>query len=100
LDPLVSLALAAVHRQPARPEPEIHDRQTDYIVGIPLMGAALAVNYLLPAKLSAMFWVWRIDLLTLPCFVAGAVALIFGLRVLWRQKLAVGFTCSAWPYAS
>ena len=98
LVPLISLALAAVHGQPVRPEPEIHDRQTDYIVGIPLMGAALAVNYLLPAKLSAMFWVWRIDLLTLPFFVAGAVAVIFGLRVLWRQKLAVGFLFLAWPY--
>ena len=98
LVPLISLALAAVHSQPVRPEPEIHDRQTDYIVGIPLMGAALAVNYLLPAKLSAMFWVWRIDLLTLPFFVAGAVAVIFGLRVLWRQKLAVGFLFLAWPY--
>src|SRR5580692_13214924 len=98
LVPLISLALAAVHSQPVRPEPEIHDRQTDYIVGIPLMGAALAVNYLLPAKLSAMFWVWRIDLLTLPFFVAGAVAVIFGLRVLWRQKLAVGFLFLAWTY--
>src|ERR1700722_16855773 len=98
LVPLISLMLAFMQSQPRRPEPEIHDRQTDYIVGIPLMGAALAVNYLLPAKLSAMFWVWRIDLLTLPFFVAGAVAVIFGLRVLWRQKLAVGFLFLAWPY--
>ena len=27
-----------------------------------------------------MFWVWRIDLLTLPFFVAGAVAVIFGVQ--------------------
>jgi exosortase/archaeosortase family protein len=62
------------------------------------MGAALLVNLLLPSKLSAMFWVWRIDLLTLPFFVAGAVCVIFGVRVLWRQKLAVGFLILAWPY--
>jgi exosortase/archaeosortase family protein len=98
LVPLISLILAAVHSQPIRPEPSIHDRQTDYIVGLPLMGAALLVNFLLPSKLSAMFWVWRIDLLTLPFFVAGAVAVIFGVRVLWRQKLAVGFLILAWPY--
>jgi exosortase/archaeosortase family protein len=98
LVPLISLILAAVHSQPARPEPSIHDRQTDYIIGIPLMGAALLINFLLPSKLSAMFWVWRIDLLTLPFFVAGAVAVIFGVRVLWRQKLAVGFLFLAWPY--
>src|ERR1700683_2728150 len=41
LVPLISLILAAVHSQPVRPEPSIHDRQTDYIVGLPLMGAAL-----------------------------------------------------------
>ncbi len=47
-----------------------------------------------PMSLSAMFWVWRIDLLTLPVFVAGAVAIIFGVRVLWRQKLAVCYLSS------
>jgi exosortase/archaeosortase family protein len=45
-----------------------------------------------------MFWVWRIDLLTLPFFVAGAVAVIFGVRVLWRQKIAVAFLLLAWTY--
>jgi exosortase/archaeosortase family protein len=98
LVPLISLVLAAMHSKPAHPEPAIHDRQTDYIIGLPLMGAALLVDLLLPSKLSAMFWVWRIDLLTLPFFVAGAVAVIFGVRVLWRQKLAVGFLILAWPY--
>jgi exosortase/archaeosortase family protein len=98
LVPLISLLLAAFNRHPKRPEPSIHDRQTDYIVGVPLMVAALLVNRLLPSKLSAMFWVWRIDLLTLPFFVAGAVAVIFGVRVLWRQKVAVGFLLLAWPY--
>jgi exosortase/archaeosortase family protein len=98
LVPLISLMLAFMHSQPRQPEPSIHDRQTDYIIGVPLMVAALLVNRLLPAKLSAMFWVWRIDLLTLPFFVAGAVAVIFGVRVLWRQKVAVGFLFLAWPY--
>jgi hypothetical protein len=98
LVPFISLILAWMHRQPRRPEPSIHDRQTDYIVGIPLMVAALLVNHLLPGKLSAMFWVMRIDLLTLPFFVAGAVAVIFGVRVLWRQKWAVVFLLLAWTY--
>jgi exosortase/archaeosortase family protein len=98
LVPLMALILAAVHSRPSQPEPSIHDRQTDYIIGVPLMLAALCVNLFLPSKLSAMFWVWRIDLLTLPFFVAGAVAVIFGLRVLWRQKVAVAFLLLAWPY--
>ena len=58
----------------------------------------MAVNELLPAKMSAMFWVYRVDLLTLPVFVAGAVAIIFGTRVLWRQRLAILFLFLAWPY--
>ena len=98
LVPAIALALAAVRARPIRPEPAIHDRQVDYIVGLPLVGGALAANLLLPDKLSAMFWVWRIDLLTLPVFVAGAVAIIFGVRVLWRQKLAVGYLFLGWPY--
>ena len=98
LVPLISLVLALFHSRPAVPEPAIHDRQTDYIIGVSLMAGALAVNRFLPDKLSAMFWVWRIDLLTLPFFVAGAVAVIFGVRVLWRQKLAIGFLFLAWPY--
>jgi hypothetical protein len=98
LVPAIALALAAVRARPTRPEPAIHDRQVDYIVGLPLVGGALAANLLLPNKLSAMFWVWRIDLLTLPVFVAGAVAIIFGVRVLWRQKLAVAYLFLGWPY--
>ncbi|HXN62831.1 MAG TPA: exosortase/archaeosortase family protein [Acidimicrobiales bacterium] len=98
LVPLIALILAAVNSRPKPAEPSIHDRQTDYIIGVPLMTAALWVNLFLPNKLSAMFWVWRIDLLSLPFFVAGAVAVIFGVRVLWRQKIAVAFLFLAWPY--
>jgi exosortase/archaeosortase family protein len=98
LVPIMALILAAVHSRPSQPEPAIHDRQTDYIIGVPLMLAALCVNLFLPSKLSAMFWVWRIDLLTMPFFVAGAVAVIFGVRVLWRQKVAVAFLLLAWTY--
>ena len=98
LVPIVALILAAVNSRPSQPEPAIHDRQTDYIIGVPLMVGALCADLYLPSKLSAMFWVWRIDLLTLPFFVAGAVAVIFGVRVLWRQKVAVAFLLLAWPY--
>jgi exosortase/archaeosortase family protein len=98
LVPFFALALAAIRARPLRSEPEIHDRQLDYIVGVPLIAAAVAAEYLLPSRLSAMFWVWRVDLLTLPFFVAGCVALIFGVRVLWREKLAVGFLLLAWPF--
>ncbi len=98
LVPAIALALASVRARPVKPEPAIHDRQVDYIVGLPLVATALAANIFLPSVLSAMFWVWRIDLLTLPVFVAGAVAIIFGVRILWRQKLAVCYLFLGWPY--
>jgi exosortase/archaeosortase family protein len=98
LVPAIALALAAIRARPLKPEPPIYDRHVDYIVGIPLILTALAINELLPSHMSAMFWVYRIDLLSLPIFVAGAVAVIFGSRVLWRQRLAVLFLFLAWPY--
>ncbi|MDQ6782496.1 MAG: exosortase/archaeosortase family protein [Actinomycetota bacterium] len=97
LVPAIALALAATRARPQRAEPAIHDRQLDYIVGLPLIASALIIELLLPNKLSAMFWVWRIDLLSLPLFVAGSIALIFGTRILWRQKLAVAYLLLAWP---
>jgi len=98
LVPFIALGLAALGSRPDRVEPSIHDRQLDYIVGVPLIATAVTTNMLLPGKLSAMFWVWRIDLLSLPVFVAGVVALLFGVRVLWRQKLAIGYLVLAWPW--
>ncbi len=98
LVPAIALALAAIRARPLKPEPAIHDRHVDYTIGMPLMATAIAVNLLLPSRWSTMFWVYRIDLFTLPFFVAGAVAIIFGVRVLWRQKLAVAYLFLAWPY--
>lgn len=98
LVPAIALALAAIRSRPLKPEPPIHDRQVDYTIGVPLIITAVAINLVLPARMSAMFWVYRVDLLSLPIFVAGAVAILFGTRVLWRQKLAIAFLFLAWPY--
>jgi exosortase/archaeosortase family protein len=97
LVPIIALLLAAMRRHPSVSEPPIHDRQIDYIIGIPLVGGALAINLLLPAQLSTMFWVWRLDLLSLPLFVAGVVAIVFGARALWRMRVPVVFLLLAWP---
>lgn len=97
LVPLIALLLAAMNRRPSN-EPPIHDRQLDWILGVPLLVGPLMMNLLLPARLSSMFWVWRIDLLSLPFFVAGVVALLFGVRTLWRIRAAVLFLFLAWPY--
>ena len=97
LVPVIALGLAAVRSRPGAGEPAIYDRQVDYIVGVPLIGTALALNLMLPAHLSAMFWVWRIDLLSMPFFVAGVTCLIFGTRTAWRQRLAIAYLLLAWP---
>ncbi len=97
LVPLIALGLAAVHRR-ADSGPPIHDRQLDWIIGIALAGTAAVANIVLPARLSTQFWEWRIDLLTLPVFTAGVVALLFGVRTLWRNRMAVLFLFLAWPY--
>jgi exosortase len=98
LVPAIALALAAIRARPLKREPQIHDRQVDYTVGLPLLVFAIGANVLLPSRWSTMFWVYRVDLFTLPFFVAGSVAIIFGVRVLWRQKLAIAYLFLAWPY--
>ena len=77
--------------------PAIHDRQLDWIVGITLGAIALSANLILPARLSSDFWLWRLDLLTLPVFTAAVVSLLFGVRTLWKYRLSVLFLFLAWP---
>jgi exosortase/archaeosortase family protein len=98
LVPLISGALAVVRRHPVRPEPPIADRQLDYIIAVPLIAVAMAINLVLPGQQSVLFWVRRMDLISLPLFVAGVVALLFGTRVLWRQKFSVAYLFLAWPW--
>lgn len=97
LVPIMAAGLAALRRSP-RGEPHIHDRQLDYILGIPLMAVAIAVVTLLPSAMGEMYWVDRIDLLSLPIFVASTTILLFGTRVAWRQKAAIAYLLLAWPW--
>jgi exosortase/archaeosortase family protein len=86
-----------VHGRRWRWEPDVHDRYVDYIIGIPLLLLALLVMLVVPVLLSAFFWRWRLDLLTLPIFVAGAVTLVFGLRTTLRLRAPIAFLLLAWP---
>jgi exosortase len=58
---------------------------------------AAAITILLPSHMSSTFWQWRVDLLAVPLFVAGLVAIVFGVRVLWRQRLALLYLLLALP---
>ena len=97
LVPIIAAVLGYALARPSINEPNIHDRHIDRIVGVPLVIAAFASLVLLPARLSTMYWLYRIDLLSMPLFVAGVVALAFGVRMLWRTKAAVLFLFLAWP---
>ena len=98
LVPVIATGLAWLYRVPRKPEPPIHDRQLDYILGVPLSVAPLVVSLVVPGRMGAMYWVNRVDLLLLPLFVAGATILVFGTRAAWRQKLAIGYLFLAWPW--
>lgn len=98
LVPILAMLLAWLHRVPAPNEPSIHDRQLDYVVGLPMVVLALLGAYYLPDQMGLMYWFDRIDLLLLPVFVAGAAVLLFGTRAAWRQRFAIGYLFLAWPW--
>jgi exosortase/archaeosortase family protein len=98
LIPFIALLLAVVLARPRRGEPDVHDRYLDYIVGVPLLTLAMVLLTLAPAALPSLYWLHRLDLLSLPLFVAGAIALTFGVRALLRVRAAVVFLFLAWPY--
>src|SRR5215467_9699067 len=47
LVPIISIVLALASRR-RDAGPQIHDRQLDWIVGLPLVAGALVVNFILP----------------------------------------------------
>lgn len=98
LVPFMAAGLVWVNRAPRASEPPIHDRQLDYIIGLPLVVGATVAAVVLPLRLGAMYWVNRIDLLLLPIFVVGATMLLFGVRIAWRQKVALGYLLLGWPW--
>ena len=97
LVPIIALVLAAARARPDVSELPIHDRQVDYIIGIPLMAGAIVFDVLMPVRMSTLFWLWRLDLVSLPLFVAGTISIFFGVRMLWRLKVPVLFLLLAWP---
>jgi exosortase/archaeosortase family protein len=97
LVPLIALLLGAVNFRLQPNLRAIHDRQLDWIVGLFLVAVAAVINLLLPSAYSADFWLHRIDMLGLPFFSAGMIALLYGTRRLWALRWAVLFLFLAWP---
>jgi len=97
LVPLVALVIGLATVTPAVGDADVHDRYLDRILGVPLLVTSLLVMVVLPPRLSTFFWLWRVDLLVFPLFVAGMVVLLFGTRTLLRTKAAIAFLLLAWP---
>jgi exosortase/archaeosortase family protein len=97
LAPLIAFGVALILARPAAGQSDVHDRSIDYLVGIPLLGTSVFMTLALPARMSILFWYYRVDLLSMPLFVAGAVALLFGASTLYRIRYAIGFLLLAWP---
>lgn len=100
--PIVALLLGwvAVARGAGSPQ-TARDLPLDFVLGrtagIVLIFVAVSVGLILPARLGPVFWLDRLDLLVLPIFVGGLVALFYGLRRLWQVKAAILFLFLAWP---
>ena len=97
LVPIIALILGRIRLAHDRPNLPIHDRQADWIVGIGFLLAALGVVALLPATFGTEFWLDRLDLVSLPLFAAGTVAIVYGVRRLWTLKVPIAFLLFAWP---
>lgn len=97
LVPLIALGLAAARTRVEPAGLAIHDRQVDWIVGIVLLGITAAILVLMPNSTSSGFWLARVDLLTLPLFVSGLIALLFGVRRVWSLRFPILFLLLAWP---
>lgn len=97
LVPLIACGVALALARPEAGRSDRVDRHVDYMVGGPLMATAVLMNLVLPARMSVLFWYYRVDLLSLPLFVAGAVAVVFGTSTLYRIRYAIGFLVLAWP---
>jgi exosortase len=67
----------------------------DYILGFSFLAVAIGIALFAPTTMG--FWINRLDLVGLPFFVAGLIALLYGVRRLWALKFPVVFLLLAWP---
>jgi len=97
LVPFISAWLALmISRRPAK-KPVVVDPQIDFLIALPFLVFAVVLIILLPVQMSLYYWFNRVDLLSLPFFVAGGVILLFGVRAFWRMFFPIVYLIFAWP---
>lgn len=97
LVPVLAFVLAVARTRLGPPDTPIHDRQLDWIIGLGFLAAAGGILLLAPRPESSAFWLARVDLLTLPLYVAGLVSLFLGVRRVWALRFPILFLLLAWP---
>lgn len=95
LAPILALGLlvAGLSRRGPLPVPG----RVDIVLGLALVAGAGAIIVVAPFAASIYFWVARLDILSLPLFVAGVLILIFGWRVIFVARGALVLLLLAWP---
>jgi hypothetical protein len=97
--PILAVPLFLRFARPTEREPAIHDRHVDDARALTLLAVALFVLWTFQRYVDVAFGVHRIDLLSLPCFLAGLVVMLFGTGALWRLRIPLLFLLLAWPPA-
>ena len=98
LAPLIALLLAWVgmRRVPTAPSSTLAlDFALGRALGIGLIVFAIVIALLVP--LSVNYWLNRLDILSLPLFVAGSIAVLYGPRRAWALRFPIIFLLLAWP---
>jgi exosortase len=67
------------------------------VFAFPFLLVLAALLVWLPVKLSYFYWVYRLDLLAVPTFLAAAVVLLFGLPALWAARAVFVLLLAGWP---
>lgn len=69
----------------------------NFFLAVPLLIVLLSLLLWFPARLSYFYWVYRLDLLAVPLYVAIAVLVLFGATALWRARWSIVLLLLGWP---
>lgn len=95
LIPLLAFPQIALDLRAARRDGE--ELGVNLALAAPLFAFLATLLVILPAKLSYAYWLYRLDLLAVPVFVATAVLLLFGFPALWSARRGVLLLVLGWP---
>jgi Glycosyl transferase family 2/Transmembrane exosortase (Exosortase_EpsH) len=97
--PILAVPLFLRCARPTDRGSAIRDRHLDDGRVLTLLAVALFVLWTFQRHVDVAFGIHRVDLLSLPCFLAGLVVMLFGTSALWRLRIPLLFLLLAWPPA-